>query len=138
MLFKCTVKPLFTYLEIRSREKCCTLPIKADLIRNISTWDEKSSESDQQFGSIPVYMYCYAEQFYRIYIKDVTVIDPGEPGTFDLYIDPEHPEKYLIPDYFKVDRAEFKSNLSWLVFLIVASLSLLGCVFFKSIVDWFI
>ena len=137
MLFKFTVKPLFTCLEIRSREKRCTLPVKADLIRNIAAWDEKISESDQQFGSIPMYMYCYAEQFYRIYINDINFIDPCKSGSLDLYIDPERPEKYLIPNYFKTDRADLKRNLWNFIFVMIALLCILGTVFFKPVFNCF-
>lgn len=147
-VFRFTLKPLVRAIAITIRKKQCTIPVRAEISRKIETHEELSEETKklyadhnreipQNFDKIFVYDYSYESQYYRIMINEIYCIDSENYEHYDIYIDPDAPERFMIRGhyFFKVDKKEIKNSAILLFFLLLFTSPLWILKFLQFIAD---
>lgn len=147
-VFRFTLKPLIRGIAIMIRRKHCTIPVRAEISRKIEThkelseetkklYEERQRELPQYFDKIFVYDYCCEDQYYRMMINELYCIDSENYEYYDIYIDPDAPERYMIHGHylFKVDKDEIKNSAILLFFLLFFTSPLWIMKFFQFIAD---
>lgn len=148
VVFRSTLKPLTRAIAIAIRKKQCTIPIMAEKTREIKTHKELSEETQafyeahnreipQYFDNLFVYDYCYEDQYYRMMINERYCISSENYDYYNIYIDPDAPERYMIYGhyFFKVDKKEVKSSALLMIFLLFFTSPLWIMKFFQFIAD---
>ena len=131
LVFRFTLKPLCKFTAIRSRKNHCTVPARAEFCKKITLFevDQAVLERYERAGrtcperncSIFAYDYCHEGEYYCILSNEAYCTAPENYDYYDIFINPEHPEKYFINDhiYFKTDKKEAKDAATLLLFLLM-------------------
>ncbi len=131
-VFRLTLKPVVISLAVLLRKRRCTEPIRAELFRKIETHKQPDEETQklyadsgreikQYYDNIFVYEYCREDQYYHIFLNEMYCSSSENYEYYDIDIDPEHPEYFMINKhfYFTVNKKEMSFSFWFLVFALL-------------------
>ena len=102
-LYRCTVKPLGTFIAIWLRYKRCSQQVPSNFFREVNLFSDDPSGNGAIGVTIPVYSYCCNDQYYEVMIKDKEYLSDLKGEQPEFYADPKHPDRFFLYSYFKVD-----------------------------------
>ena len=105
-LFRCTVKPLGTFIAIWIRYKRCSQQVPSKLFREVALFEADVSGKEEIVVSIPIYSYCCDDQYYTVMIRDREYLSDLGDEQPEFYADPKHPDRFFLYSYFKVDKLQ--------------------------------